>query len=223
MRAAGPLLDDPGRFHAIVSELIRSGHAEDDLVWSESCIPPTHPDAFATETIFVICNSGMQNKVARTIFERIMPAIRSGRSAGDVFGHKAKSAAIDRIWVERETMFRAYIEAEDKLAFCRAIPWIGGITCYHLAKNFGVQVAKPDVHLQRLAERHGTTAQDLCEELSRRTGFRVATVDLVLWRACAEGVIDGRTGVAPERRSDEHRPRMQQHELFEPVQQDLFG
>lgn len=223
MKASGPLLDDPGMFHAIVADLLEAGFAEEDVAWSETTGPPSNADAFALETAFVICNSGMQNKVARRIFEKVREALLSGRSARDAFGHPGKSAGIDEVWRRREELLASYLEAGDKVSFCRSLPWVGGITCYHLAKNFGAQVAKPDVHLQRLADRHGTTCQDLCEELARRTGFRVATVDLMLWRACAERMLDGRTGMRPDAASTPAPViRIQQHELFEPVQQELF-
>lgn len=224
MRAAGPLLDDPGLFHGIVADLTDAGFAEEDLSWSQSCMPPSRPEQFALETIFVICNSGMQNKVARMIFEKVRGAILEGRSAREEFGHPGKAGAIDDIWSRREELMAGYLQADDKIAFCRTIPWIGGITCYHLAKNFGAQVAKPDVHLQRLAERHGTTCQDLCEVLAERTGFSVSSVDLILWRACAERMIDGRTGLPPVRMPvKEPRITTHQHEMFQPVQQELFG
>jgi len=91
-----------------------------------------------------------------------------------------------------------YLVAADKVEFCASLPWIGNITKYHLAKNFGADVAKPDVHLQRLADREGTTAQALCERLAKATGYRAATVDVLLWRACANGIINSRTGeIAP--------------------------
>lgn len=63
-----------------------------------------------------------------------------------------------------------------------------------MAKNFGAQVAKPDVHLQRLADREGVTAQELCERLAAETGWKVSTVDTLLWRAAATGHINSRTG-----------------------------
>lgn len=223
MRAGGPLLDDPRLFHQIVACLCSSGHAEADVSWSESCSPPADPHAFALETIFVICNSGMHNKVARRIFERCREALREGRSAHEEFGHKGKAAAIDSIWSDRARLHQAYLDADDKLAFCRGLPWIGGITCYHLAKNFGADVAKPDTHLQKLAARHGTTPQDLCDLLAARTSFRSATIDVVLWRACAERILDPRTGslrVAEATASPPSKPIQQ--ELFEPVQQELF-
>lgn len=168
--------------------------AEDDIYWAERLAAPKCADDFASEAIFVICNSGMKNTVARGIFERCMVSLRCGWPVRDVFGHPGKAAAIERIWREREALLRDYLAAPDKLEFCSSLPWVGDITKYHLAKNLGADVAKPDVHLQRLADREQTTAQALCERLARELGLRVATVDTVLWRACALGVLNSRTG-----------------------------
>lgn len=168
--------------------------ADDDIAWSESIEPPASPEDFALEAIFVICNSGMKNTVARRIFEKCRDALLDQQSASSAFGHAGKAGAIDKIWGDRGQLFADYMAADDKLAFCGSLPWIGGITKFHLAKNFGVDCAKPDVHLQRLADREGCTAQALCERLAAETGYRVATVDLILWRACANGVINSRTG-----------------------------
>ncbi|TIX59141.1 MAG: hypothetical protein E5V28_07775 [Mesorhizobium sp.] len=168
--------------------------AVEDIAWSESIKPPTDADDFASEAIFVICNSGMKNTIARRIFERVMNAIMCGHSAGTAFGHAGKAKAIDDIWQRRSELLSSYLAAPDKVAFCESLPWIGGITKYHLAKNFGADVAKPDVHLQRLADREGTSAQGLCARLAAETGYRIATVDLILWRACAVGLVSSRTG-----------------------------
>lgn len=181
-------------FGRIEDALLRAGYASDDIAWSESCGPPANADEFASEAIYVICNSGMKNTVARMIFDRIMPHVRAGWSAAEGFGHKGKVAGIDWIWRERAFLFTEFMLAEDKVEFCATLPWIGGITKYHLAKNFGAQVAKPDVHLQRLADREGVTCQALCERLADVSGYKVATVDLLLWRACAVGILDSRTG-----------------------------
>ncbi|TIR86905.1 MAG: hypothetical protein E5X04_00440, partial [Mesorhizobium sp.] len=150
---------------------------------------PEDASDFASEAIFVICNSGMKNTVARGIYKRVMEAIDRGDSASTAFRHTGKAAAIDAIWKDRHTLLGRYLVAPDKVEFCASLPWIGNITKYHLAKNFGADVAKPDVHLQRLADREGCTAQALCERLAKLTGYRAATVDVVLWRACANGVI----------------------------------
>ncbi|TPN44413.1 hypothetical protein FJ981_27845 [Mesorhizobium sp. B1-1-4] len=168
---------------------------QDDIAWSENITPPADADDFASEAIFVICNSGMKNTIAVKIFAKVMAAIRGGISAFAVFGHPGKAKAIDVIWRDREALLAGYMAAPDKIEFCASLPWIGGITKYHLAKNFGADVAKPDVHLQRLADREGVTAQALCERLAAATGYRTATVDVLLWRACANGILDSRTGV----------------------------
>lgn len=169
--------------------------AVDDISWSENLKEPLNADDFAREIIFVIANSGMKNTVARGIYYRVIESLNGGGSASAGFGHAGKTAAMDGIWKDRELLFGAYNDAPDKLTFLETLPWIGPITKYHAAKNFGVDVAKPDVHLQRLADREGCSVQFLCDRLSKEVGLRSATVDVVLWRACANGVLDSRTGV----------------------------
>ena len=183
-----------GTFESVVDALRAAGYADADIEWSENCGPPTSAEAFARETIFVICNSGMKSTVARGIFERVCGAIARGESVRTVFNHPGKAQAIDEIWARREEYFAGFLSAADPLEYCASIPWIGAITKYHLAKNFGAQVAKPDVHLQRLAALEGSTPQALCERLAQESGFKIATVDVLLWRACAVGIIDSRTG-----------------------------
>lgn len=166
----------------------------DDVAWAESIKEPTDAEDFALEAIFVICNSGMKNTVARGIYARVVKQIYAGAPVHEVFKHVGKVKAIEAIWFDRKPLYAKFLAAADKLEFCEALPFIGGITKYHLAKNFGAQVAKPDVHLQRLADRESVTAQQLCERIASETGHRVATVDTVLWRACANGIINSRTG-----------------------------
>ena len=121
-----------------------------------------------------------------------MAALRAGRSARTVYAHPGKSAAIDEIWRRRQRLFREFRAAQDVLAFCAGLPWLGPVTKFHLAKNLGVDVAKPNVHLNRLSKPEGVTAQELCERLASETGYRAATIDLILWRACANGIIHSR-------------------------------
>ncbi|AOF95545.1 hypothetical protein BSY17_1599 [Sphingobium sp. RAC03] len=159
---------------------------------SENMRPPTTAAQFASEVIYVICNSGMSNVVAVPIFRRCMKALRAGRSASTVFGHPGKRVAIDWIWKHRRRLFREFTAAPEIVEFLGTLPWVGPITSFHAAKNMGADVAKPDVHLNRLAEPEGLTAQQLCERLARETGYRAATIDIILWRACADGIIHSR-------------------------------
>lgn len=179
------------RFHEIEAAVRAAGY-DDAIAWSEQAAPPEDPDQFASEAIYVIINGGMSNRVAQPIHERCMRALAAKGSCREAFGHPGKAAGIDQIWEQRHALFAAYLEADDLLAFCETLPWIGAITRYHLAKNFGAPFAKPDVHLNRLAEAEGCSAQELCDRLADDTGYRASTVDLILWRACAIGIIKSR-------------------------------
>lgn len=168
--------------------VIAAGHAE-AIAWSDSLRLPEDADHFATEAIFVICSSGMSAAAAETVFQRVMLAVKAGQPAATAFRHRQKAAAIDQIWCDRADLFAAFNADDDKLAFCAELPFIGAVTRWHLAKNLGLDVAKPDVHLERLAQREGVTPQALCLRIAEQAGRRVATVDTILWRACAEGII----------------------------------
>lgn len=179
------------RFRRIERALQQAGYGDDSL-WSEQISPPADAEQFAEAAVYVICNSGMHYRVAQDIFQRCMASLRRKGSVRKAFRHPGKSKAIGSIWKGREQLFAAYVDADDKLEFCQSLPWIGPVTSHHLAKDLGVDIAKPDVHLARLARRDKTTVSRMCAKLSRLTGYRQATIDTMLWRACATGIIDSK-------------------------------
>ena len=178
-----------GRFRQLEAELRERGYGR-VIEWSETIAAPANAEEFAERSIYVICNSGMRVTVAAPIYTRCMEALKELGSVNSVFGHAGKASAIDRIWEEREGLFAAFLGSDDQLGFLQTMPWIGPVTRHHLAKNLGAGQAKPDVHLQRLARRNRTTVKRLCARLARQTGYRAATIDTVLWRACADGIVD---------------------------------
>lgn len=179
------------RFRRLERALQEAGYANDSI-WPEAIMPPSTAEEFAQSAIYVIVNSGMKYGVAQQIYKRCIEKLYAGGKARKVFGHPGKAKAIDTIWKHREELFAAFLEAEDKLDFCASLRWIGPVTRYHLAKDLGVDVAKPDVHLARLARRDRTTVERLCRRLAKDACCRVATVDTILWRACATGILDSR-------------------------------
>jgi hypothetical protein len=69
----------------------------------------------------------------------------------------------------------------------QTLPYIGPITVYHLAKNLGLPVAKPDRHLQRLAAALSyPDAHLLCQDIAALTGDPPQVVDLIFWRYLVE-------------------------------------
>lgn len=75
----------------------------------------------------------------------------------------------------------------DPINQLQKLPFIGPITSWHLAKNLGLDVAKPDRHLIRLSARFGFRSADhLCRELAVFTGEQANVVDLIVWRYIAD-------------------------------------
>jgi hypothetical protein len=179
------------RFRRIERALLEAGYAE-DVAWSEGLKEPRDADEFAEAAVYVIVNSGMQYGVAQLIFARCQNALHRTGDVSRVFQHPGKAKAIRQIWRNREKLFADYRAAEDKLEYCQSLPWIGPTTSHHLAKDLGVDIAKPDVHLARLARRDRTSVARLCSKLAKQTGYRLATIDTILWRACATGIVDSK-------------------------------
>lgn len=169
-------------FNELVNELKLRGYG-DELEWQESLKPCTVPLQFVSETIWVILNSGMREQIARIICHRIDRAIEEGLDISTAFGHKGKVAAIKYVLENGADLFAKWQAATDKIVFLQTIPFIGKITCWHLAKNLGEDCVKPDRHLVRIASQYDLSPDSLCKKLSSETGYRKCTIDIVLWRA----------------------------------------
>ena len=176
------------RFRQLEAVLRERGYGP-TIDWTESIQPAASAEDFAERTIYVICNSGMANAAANAIYARCIEALHSSTAVASVFRHPGKAPAIERIWTERELLFADYNQADDPIDALEALPWIGEVTALHLAKNLGANVAKPDVHMERLARAENTTTAALCERLAQESGYRVATIDTILWRACADRIL----------------------------------
>lgn len=154
------------RFRLLETALRANGYGA-VIDWSESIRPPEDAQKFASCAIYVICNSGMRVTVAAPIAERCIAALMAGNSSTTVFGHPGKGPAIDDIWARRHELFSRYLAENDKVEMLGALPWIGPVTKHHLAKNLGIDTAKPDVHMERLARQEGATTAKLCQRLGQ--------------------------------------------------------
>jgi hypothetical protein len=155
---------------------------------------------FLQEYAWVVLASGMREAVVRRKFPLVSACFYSWRSAEQiaddaeacvraalgVFRHEPKMRAIatTATLVAREgfPIFKQALEARP-LDTLLELPYIGPITQYHLAKNLGVNMAKPDRHLVRIAHLFGhPSVQDFCGAVSSETGAKISVVDLVFWR-----------------------------------------
>jgi hypothetical protein len=177
------------RYLSLKSEIIARGY-DDEIRWAEDCAAPENPETFALEACWVVLNAGMKEQVARGIWERIRPVVQRGEPIGERFRHLGKRAAIEGIYRDRASLFERYKtlgSIDERLSFLESLPWIGGITKFHLARNLGEDVCKPDRHLERIAPPE--TPREMCERIAEETGDRVGVVDCVVWRAANLGLI----------------------------------
>jgi hypothetical protein len=155
---------------------------------------------FLREYAWVVLNSGFREAVVRQRFNYISLCFCDWESAEsiaergqlcietalEVFRHRGKLEAIaftaKRIASNGFSELSASLRLNPTLAL-QQFPYIGAITSLHLAKNLGAEVAKPDRHLVRLANRFGySDPGTMCQDISIAIGDRVPVADLVLWR-----------------------------------------
>lgn len=155
------------------------------------------------EAAWVVLCSGFRENIVRNIFDYISLCFCDWESASEIVRHQdlCRETALLRLNHARK------IDAI--LSICRTVhelgfgevneriqrapyeelmsfPFIGPVTAFHLAKNLGFPVAKPDRHLSRLASWIGINdVQKMCSLISNETGDPVPYVDLILWRVAS--------------------------------------
>lgn len=155
---------------------------------------------FLKEIAWVILSSGMSEKVIRSKFPKISEAFFGWSSVEKIslnsnfcfsnamlaFANKRKiNGIIQSAKILHNQGFqniKTNIKNEG-ISYLKVFPFIGEITSYHLAKNIGLNIPKPDRHLVRIAK--ATIFDDvfkLCSYISVETGDPVSVVDIVLWR-----------------------------------------
>jgi len=172
-----------------------------EIDWQEGqCLDVVSESEFLREAAWVILSAGMRETVVRNRFGKVTAAFLKWESAEAIvrrrdqcirralaaFGHPGKISAIGEVAVfVAEQGFDIW---RDRLRFdglneLQQLPFIGPITRYHLAKNLGLDVVKPDRHLVRMARAAGFDEPEaMCRVIAEVTGDRLGTVDVVLWR-----------------------------------------
>ncbi|AFQ42430.1 hypothetical protein [Desulfosporosinus meridiei] len=155
---------------------------------------------FIEEVAWVILSSGMKESIIRRVFPEICRLFYNWKSSKIVIRNKELCLVNALKYFNNPGKIKAIIsiiEVLDNIGFTnvkqkiqeqginylRTFPYIGPVTSYHLAKNIGLEVAKPDRHLKRIADKAGFESVDnLCTVISNVTGDKVSVIDIVLWR-----------------------------------------
>ena len=182
---------DTEKYLDLKKAVIDAGFAE-EVDWAEGLTDCPNAESFFKEFAWVVINSGMKAQIAEIIWKRVQQALAYYAGARAGFGHPGKAAAIDEVNAGQYRLFKEYKALksdEERLAWLQTLPWIGPITKFHLAKNLGMDVMKPDRHLVRIAKSYNMDAGDMCRGLADETGDRITTVDTVIWRAANLGMV----------------------------------
>lgn len=180
--------------------VLEGGHSE-EIAWQMSRSPRlvTETD-FLREAAWVILSAGLSSRVVDRVFPGVSEAYYDWNVdaivAADVrcceslalrsFSHPGKIHAITALCLNLyQVGLDAAMEAlrAEGPAYLTGFDFIGPVTCRHLAKNLGLEVAKPDRHLLRIVGKLGwSDVQEMCAAISEVTGDSIAVVDLVFWR-----------------------------------------
>jgi hypothetical protein len=182
---------------------INAGIQEADIHWADRIppLPQISDDYFLSELAWCVYNAGMKEVVIRNKWDDIRAAFwyfnpevialnseTITQNVLKIFNHPAKAKAVidgaKKIIADGPICkLLDGMPEKDLLKYLSSFSFIGNITKYHLARNIGVDVVKPDRHLVRLAEFLKYESPDtLVTEIHGANGIRKGTIDYVLWQ-----------------------------------------
>jgi len=180
--------------------VIEEGYLK-EILWQDSINFDTVSESdFLRELSWVILTSGMKTKVVENCFQNISKCFFNWKSSMQILLNKEKCIEEALCFFNNPRKIIAIIDAAQKiiqegfthikteiiqnpLIKLQEFAYIGPITAYHLAKNIGIPVAKPDRHLVRIANNEGyDDVQELCSDLSKLSGDSIPIIDIIFWR-----------------------------------------
>jgi len=162
------------------------------------------PSLFFEEYVWVACATGFSaaavskfigrlieklgwyDELAEEEFEDVFERVRSVLNNKDKIKAMHETAKMIRKGVLEtgwDKFKQEYMSTPEKL---QKFPYIGKVTCFHLARNIGLmEVVKPDLHLVRMARHWGyDDCVTMCKEV-RPEGMPLGIVDYIFWIAAA--------------------------------------
>lgn len=164
-------------------------------IWSTK-LEDISPHIFFREYIWTVHTTGFSAKAVSRFFPRLMDAYGPYQDLSledlgkilKVCNNKQKASAViktaqfltSEIYKYGWREFRASTLSSPELL--QKLPYIGKITCFHLARNIGIlDSVKPDLHLVRMAKHWGFgTCIDMCKSM-QKDDMPLGIIDLILW------------------------------------------
>jgi len=186
-------------YYDIKNELINKGLSCEFDIFYDNFIENNTDSSFIRELAWVIINSGFKETIARRIFPNLTNCFFNWcpnsiclnsdtciNSSKKFFNNINKLNAITDSARIISTVGKNYLIHKLCLngpSYLKLFPYIGNVTCYHLAKNLGYQTTKPDRHLIRISNFFNyTNSFDMCYDIHIITGEPLSVIDTVFWR-----------------------------------------
>lgn len=152
---------------------------------------------------FLFCalgSSGLNNKVVQKQYDRFVSEYNVGKDAFESIPNGRIREAVMFVWTNKDSILadlRRKNTDGDRIEYIRTLPQMGPKTAYHFARNIGIDCIKPDIWLNRLAEKYGFYDIDnnpdpyhTCLKIHEHLPswgvpyYRIGTIDVILWRYC---------------------------------------
>jgi hypothetical protein len=200
--------DEAVRIFTLASEYVRQAGLCAEVEWQRRVALDTFTETeLLREAAWVILCSGFREATVRRCFNYVSLCFCDWESASSIvdassicklaarsaFRNEAKLDAIVGVATCIDYIgFQAFKKAvvADPIKELRRLPYIGSTTVWHLAKNLGLNAAKPDRHLVRVSEHLGFSGADtFCSAISEVVGEEPKVVDLIVWRYLADNPV----------------------------------
>lgn len=199
--------DDYIQYFSKALEFTNQYYKEDLNRISSTKFSEITPEIFFREYCWAICTSGFNAKIVSKFYPKLLltldPLIRFinnsekinsidvGISALSVFNNSKKiKAMIDCAFILNDGInnfgWSIYkdlkLNSPEKL---QELPFIGPITCFHLARNIGLlDYVKPDLHLERAAKHWNfNNSLEMCKAIKDKYDLPLGIIDLCFWYA----------------------------------------
>lgn len=196
-----PSLDSPAEYFQKALEFAQAFYQEEIDRISSTRFSEVTADFFFREFTWVVHATGFSAKAVGKFMPRLLEAYGHYATLGTenvqdsilrvatVCNNPQKIRAVHQMATKivSGTQTRTWAEYRDseldtpeKLV---KLPYIGKVTCFHLARNIGLlECVKPDLHLIRMAEHWGfEDCTAMCKFMRGNSNIPLGIVDLVLW------------------------------------------
>lgn len=184
--------------------VVISAGFDDEIEWQWSRrVEGISEEEFLCEGAWVILSAGLSSRAVGARFPSVREAFGGFCSASEVWSARRKTRLaalavfnsppkVDAVLTLCGYVARAGIGVcirrlrTDGVEFLQRFPFFGPATSRHLAKNLGIETAKPDRHLRRIANAYGyASPMELCSDIHTVVGDPIGVIDVVLWRYAA--------------------------------------